>query len=61
MNSFLIYLFIGIVWDIIYNIISNYIDSKNKLNNFERTISLLAWPIVIGIFAYQLLKNNKNG
>jgi len=61
MNSFLIYLFIGIVWDIIYNIISNYIDSKNKLNNFERTISLLAWPIVIGIFTYQLLKNNKNG
>lgn len=60
MNYFLIYLFIGVVWDIVYNFISNYINSKNKLNTFERTISLLAWPIIIGIFTYQFLKNNRD-
>tara|TARA_R110000796_G_scaffold252273_1_gene385879 strand:+ start:470 stop:658 length:189 start_codon:yes stop_codon:yes gene_type:complete len=57
MNNLFIYLFIGIVVDIIYNSIANYIDSKNKLNNFERTVSLLAWPIVIIIFIYQFLKS----
>jgi len=56
MNSLLIYLLIGIVVDIIYNFIVNYVNSENKLNNFERTVSLLAWPIIIIIFIYQFLK-----
>ncbi len=60
MNNLLIYLFIGIIVDIIYNTIANYINSKNKLNNLERTISLLAWPIVIIIFAYHFIKGLKN-
>jgi len=60
MNNLLIYLFIGIVWDIIYNFISTIIESSNKLNNFERTISLLAWPIVLIIFGYHFIKGLKN-
>ncbi len=60
MNNLLIYLFIGIVWDIIYNFISTIIESNNKLNNFERTISLLAWPIVLIIFGYHFIKGLKN-
>jgi len=60
MNNSLIYLFIGIVWDIIYNFISTIIESNNKLNNFERTISLLAWPIVLIIFGYHFIKGLKN-
>ena len=50
------YLFIGIVWDIIYNFISTIIESSNKLNNWERVISLVLWPIVIIIFGYHFIK-----
>ncbi len=54
--SLITYLFIGIVWDIIYNFISTIIESSNKLNNWERVISLVLWPIVIIIFGYHFIK-----
>ena len=54
--SLITYLFIGIVWDIIYNFISTIIESSNKLNNWERVISLVLWPIVIIIFIYHFIK-----
>jgi len=50
------YLLIGIGWDIIYSFISNIIESKNTLNNKERLISLLFWPIVLIIFMYHFIK-----
>jgi hypothetical protein len=54
--SLITYLFIGIVWDIIYNFISTIIESSNKLNNWERVISLVLWPIIIIIFGYHFIK-----
>lgn len=56
------YLLIGIGWDIIYSFISNIIESKNTLDNKERLISLLFWPIVLIIFMYHFIKGliNKN-
>ena len=60
MNNLLIYLFIGIVWDIIYNFISTIIESSNKLNNWERVISLVLWPIIIIIFGYHFIKGLLN-
>ncbi len=60
MSLIITYLLIGIIWDIIYNFISTIIESSNKLNNFERTISLLAWPIVLIIFGYHFIKGLKN-
>ena len=59
--SLITYLFIGIVWDIIYNFISTIIESSNKLNNWERVISLVLWPIVIIIFGYHFIKTYING
>ena len=50
------YLLIGIGWDIIYSFISNIIKSKNTLDNKERLISLLFWPIVLIIFMYHFIK-----
>lgn len=50
------YLLIGIGWDIIYSFISNIIESKNTLDNKERLISLLFWPIVLIIFTYHFIK-----
>jgi len=60
--SLITYLFIGIIWDIIYNFISTIIESSNKLNNWERVISLVLWPIIIIIFGYHFIKGliNKN-
>jgi len=54
--SLITYLFIGIIWDIIYNFISTIVESSNKLNNWERVISLVLWPIVIIIFMYHFIK-----
>ncbi len=54
--SLIIYLLIGVVWDIIYNSISTIIESSNKLNNWERVISLVFWPIVLTIFGYHFIK-----
>ena len=54
--SLITYLLIGIGWDIIYSFISNIIESKNTLDNKERLISLLFWPIVLIIFMYHFIK-----
>jgi hypothetical protein len=54
--SLITYLLIGVGWDIIYNFIANITESKNKLDNRERVISLVLWPIVIIIFGYHFIK-----
>jgi len=59
MNNVIIYLLIGIGWDIIYSFISNIIESKNTLDNRERVISLVLWPIVLIIFTYHFIKGLK--
>ena len=59
MNNVIIYLLIGIGWDIIYSFISNIIESKNTLDNRERIISLVLWPIVLIIFTYHFIKGLK--
>jgi hypothetical protein len=56
MNNVIIYLLIGVGWDIIYSFIANITESKNKLDNRERVISLVLWPIVIIIFGYHFIK-----
>jgi len=59
MNNVIIYLLIGIGWDIIYSFIANITESKNTLDNKERLISLLFWPIVLIIFTYHFIKGLK--
>ena len=59
MNNVIIYLLIGVGWDIIYSFIANITESKNKLDNRERAISLVLWPIVLIIFGYHFIKGLK--
>lgn len=59
MNNVIIYLLIGVGWDIIYSFIANITESKNKLDNKERAISLVLWPIVLIIFTYHFIKGLK--
>jgi hypothetical protein len=56
MNWIVTYLLIGVGWDILYTFIANVIESSNKLNNLERVISLVLWPIIIIIFVYHFIK-----
>ncbi len=56
MNWVITYLLIGVGWDILYTFVANITESSNKLNNLERIISLVLWPIVIIIFVYHLIK-----
>jgi len=53
------YLLIGVGFDIIYSFIANITESKNKLNNYERAISLVIWPISLSIFIYHFIKGLK--
>lgn len=59
MNNVIIYLLIGVGWDIIYSFIANITESKNTLDNRERAISLVLWPIVLIIFTYHFIKGLK--
>jgi len=53
------YLLIGVGLDIIYSFIANITESKSKLNNYERAISLVLLPISISIFMYHFIKGLK--
>jgi putative Mn2+ efflux pump MntP len=53
------YLLIGVGFDIIYSFIANITESKNKLSNYERVISLVIWPISLSIFMYHFIKGLK--
>ena len=60
MSWIVTYLLVGVVWDIIYNFISTIIESSNKLNSWERVVSLVLWPIIVIIFGYHFIKGLKN-
>ena len=59
MSWIIYYLLIGIGWDIIYSFLAHILESKNILNNHERVISLVIWPISLSIFMYHFIKGLK--
>lgn len=54
--SIIIYLFCGVVWNIILDLIATALESENRLNNWERVFSILAWPLTLIIFTYHFVK-----
>ena len=54
--SIIAYLFYGVVWNIILDLISTFLKSKHRLNNWERVFSILAWPLTLIIFMYHFIK-----
>lgn len=54
--SIVIYLFYGIVWNVILDLIATASESENRLNNWERVFSILAWPLTLIIFIYHFIK-----
>ena len=57
MRLVIIYLFWGVVWDVVLNFISTITNSENKLTNYERVYSLVLWPISLCIFTYHFIKS----
>jgi hypothetical protein len=56
MRLVIIYLFWGVVWDVVLNFVSTITDSENKLTSYERVYSLVLWPISFCIFMYHFVK-----
>ena len=56
MKLLVIYLFWGVVWDVVLNFVSTINNSNNKLTNYERVYSLVLWPISFCIFTYHFVK-----
>ncbi len=56
MKLLVIYLFWGVVWDVVLNFVSTINNSNNKLTNYERVYSLVLWPISFCIFTYHFIK-----
>jgi hypothetical protein len=56
MRLVIIYLFWGVVWDVVLNFVSTITDSENKLTSYERVYSLVLWPISFCIFMYHFIK-----
>jgi len=54
--SIIIYLFYGVVWNVILDLISSALASGHRLNNWERVFSILAWPLTLIIFVYHFVK-----
>ena len=54
--SIIIYLFYGVVWNVILDLIATALESENRLNNWERVFSILAWPLTLIIFTYHFVK-----
>ena len=50
------YFLIGVGWNIILDFIGFIIESKTKLNNYEKVFSIVLWPITIIIFVYHFIK-----
>ena len=61
MSNIITYLFIGVVWNLILDIASNYLETENRFNFREKLFLGLLWPIMIIIFAYHFFKSIKNG
>lgn len=60
MSSVITYLFFGVLWDVILTFIATILESKHKLNNWERVFSILAWPFTLFIFMYHFSKTYFN-
>lgn len=54
--SIVAYLFYGVVWNVILDLISTALESNHRLNNWERVFSILAWPLTLIIFTYHFIK-----
>jgi len=58
--TFLYYLLIGTLFTLSLDIISNFLETKQRFSNLERFVVILFWPIAMFVFIKELW-NAKNG
>lgn len=58
--TFLYYLLIGTLFTLSLDIMSDFLETKQRFNNLERFVVILFWPIAMFVFIKELW-NAKNG
>lgn len=56
MSNIITYLFIGVTFNLVLDLLNGYLESENRLNFKEKVIATLIWPIALIIFTYHFVK-----
>lgn len=56
MSNIITYLFIGVTFNLVLDLLTGYLESENRLNFKEKVIATLIWPIALIIFTYHFVK-----
>ena len=57
LNYIFTYLFIGVVFNLLFDLIVNYIEYEQaRFTIAERVITALLWPIALAVFVYNFIK-----
>lgn len=59
-SNIITYLMIGVAFNFILDVLSNLLDSDNKLKSKEKILVTLIWPLALLIFAYHFIKTYTN-
>lgn len=59
MKLFVTYLLIGAIFTLIMDWLSNYWNTEDKFNNFERVVVILIWPVSLFIFLREFFREIK--
>ena len=61
MSNVLTYLMIGVAFNWIFDLLTDYLESDNKLTIKERVIVTVIWPLAVIMFIYHFIKTTING
>ena len=57
LNYILTYLFIGVIFNFLFDLIINYIESEeHRFTIMERVMTTLLWPIALIVFVFNFIK-----
>jgi hypothetical protein len=57
LNYIFTYLFIGVVFNFLFDLIINYIESEeHRFTLMERLMTTLLWPIAFAVFVFNFIK-----
>jgi len=57
LNYILTYLFIGVIFNFLFDLIINYIESEeHRFTMMERVMTTLLWPIALIVFVFNFIK-----
>jgi hypothetical protein len=61
LNNIILYLFIGVCWVGLLDLVNYYLKSKTELTLVEKIVTSLFWPFTFIIFTYYFVKTFIDG